>query len=118
MNSKTYTLPNGKKAVFEYDVCGIGKVTLECMDELMAMIADRPQEWIPCSEKLPELGEYVLATVLMFDDYRDIGIYTRQWTSDHSEIRWFSDDEYGQLFDCDVVAWMPLPEPYKEGVGE
>lgn len=46
MNSKEYTLPNGKKAVFEYDVCGIGKVTLECMDELMAMIADRPQgEW-------------------------------------------------------------------------
>lgn len=43
MNSKEYTLPNGKKAVFEYDVCGIGKVTLECMDELMAMIADRPQ---------------------------------------------------------------------------
>ena len=47
MNSKEYTLPNGKKAVFEYDVCGVGKVTLECMDELMAMIADRPQgEWI------------------------------------------------------------------------
>ena len=46
MNSKTYTLPNGKKAVFEYDVYGIGKVTLECMDELMAMIADRPSgEW-------------------------------------------------------------------------
>lgn len=42
MNSKTYKLPNGKKAVFEYDVCGIGKVTLECMDELMGMIADKP----------------------------------------------------------------------------
>lgn len=51
MNSKEYTLPNGKKAVFEYDVCGIGKVTLECMDELMAMIADRPQaEWIEVEE--------------------------------------------------------------------
>ena len=47
MNRKEYTLPNGKKAVFEYDVCGIGKVTLECMDMLMAMIADRPQgEWL------------------------------------------------------------------------
>lgn len=46
MNSKVYKLPNGKKAVFEYDVCGIGKITLECMDELMGMIADRPQgEW-------------------------------------------------------------------------
>ena len=47
MNSKTYKLPNGKKAVFEYDITGVGKVTLECMDELMAMIADRPQgEWV------------------------------------------------------------------------
>ena len=46
MMTKTYTLPNGKKAVFEYDVCGIGKITLECMDELMSMIADRPQKVI------------------------------------------------------------------------
>ncbi len=47
MQSKEYILPNGKTAVFEYDVCGIGKVTLECMDELMGMIADRPQgKWL------------------------------------------------------------------------
>ena len=52
MNSKTYTLPNGKEAVFEYDVCGIGKITLECMDELMGMITDRPQgEWIDEADK-------------------------------------------------------------------
>ena len=51
MNSKEYKLPNGKTAVFEYDVCGIGKITLECMDELMGMIADRPQgEWIKHDE--------------------------------------------------------------------
>jgi len=47
MQSKEYKLPNGKTAVFEYDVYRIGKVTLESMDELMSMIADRPQgEWI------------------------------------------------------------------------
>lgn len=47
MNSKEYKLPNGKKAAFEYDITGVGKITLECMDELMGMIADRPQgEWI------------------------------------------------------------------------
>ena len=47
MQSKEYKLPNGKTAVFEYDVYKIGKVTLESMDELMSMIADRPQgEWI------------------------------------------------------------------------
>lgn len=53
MSRKEYKLPNGKKAVFEYDVCGIGKITLECMDELMGMIADRPQgEWnfVTCGE--------------------------------------------------------------------
>ena len=45
-NTKEYILPNGKKAVFEYDITGVGKITLECMDELMGMIADRPQgEW-------------------------------------------------------------------------
>ena len=64
MQSKEYKLPNGKKAVFEYDVCGIGKVTLECMDELMAMIADRPQgEWIEQEDcwQCSECGdEYVL----------------------------------------------------------
>ena len=47
MQRKEYKLPNGKTAVFEYDACEIGKITLECMDELMGMIADRPQgEWI------------------------------------------------------------------------
>ena len=47
MQTKEYILPNGKKAVFEYDITGVGKITLECMDELMSMIADRPQgEWM------------------------------------------------------------------------
>ena len=61
MNSKKYKLPNGKTAVFEYDVCGIGKITLECMDELMDMIADRPQgKWIePKNEIAIRLNQWV-----------------------------------------------------------
>lgn len=43
MQSKEYKLPNGKIAAFQYDFDGVGKVTLECMDELMSMIADRPR---------------------------------------------------------------------------
>lgn len=47
MKSKEYEMPDGRKAVFEYDENGVGKITLECMDELMSMIADRPQgKWI------------------------------------------------------------------------
>ena len=48
MNSKEYTLPNGKKAVFEYDHDGIGKITIEAMDMLMGLIADgrKRGEWL------------------------------------------------------------------------
>lgn len=35
MGVKEYKLPNGKTAVFEYDINGVGKITLEAMDMLM-----------------------------------------------------------------------------------
>lgn len=46
-NSKEYEMPDGRTAVFEYSDEGIGSITLESMDMLMSMIADRPQgKWI------------------------------------------------------------------------
>ena len=62
MNSKVYKLPNGKRAVFEYDIVGVGKITLECMDELMSMIADRPQ------------GEWIEKAISIIDDMQSEGI--------------------------------------------
>ena len=51
MQTKEYIFPNGKKAVFQYDITGVGKITLECMDELMGMITDRPQgKWFKDDE--------------------------------------------------------------------
>lgn len=44
MKSKEYEMPDGKKAVFEYDDNGVGKITLECMDMLMGLINDRKTE--------------------------------------------------------------------------
>ena len=35
MEFKEYEMPDGRKAVFEYDENGVGKITLECMDMLM-----------------------------------------------------------------------------------
>ena len=104
-NTKEYILPNGKKAVFEYDVCGIGKITLECMDELMGMIADRPQEWIPCSERLPkEDGRYYVTRqdYVTQTDFTDILWYEKGL--------WWNRQSIG---DYAVIAWMPLPAPWK-----
>ena len=99
MQSKEYKLPNGKKAVFEYDVCGIGKITLECMDELMSMIADRPQEWIPTSVRMPsENGKYLCC-------WQGKSVETGMFLNGHFRL-------YGEIKDNLVTAWMPLPKPY------
>ena len=92
MNIKTYNLPSGQTAVFEYDDNGIGKIALECLDSLIEMI--RPQ-WTPCSEKLPDTDKIVL-------------ICDR-----HGDIR-FDLIMDGHWVLRQPVAWMPLPLPYRE----
>ena len=111
MQSKEYKLPNGKIAVFEYDICKIGKVTLESMDELMSMIANRPHgEWIPCSKKMPEeSGPYLTWSAIGFvPDHVDEqntyeGIAIANYSKDSCD--WFGTEK--------VYAWMPLPDPWE-----
>lgn len=45
--TKTYTFPDGKKAVFEYDHNGVGKITLECMDMLMSLLGTTTEQTEP-----------------------------------------------------------------------
>jgi len=63
--------------------------------------ADRPQGWIPCSERLPKENTEVLMSL--------------EWGIDIGECRngdWHS--EWINHYDDDnVLAWMPLPEPWK-----
>ena len=59
-------------------------------------------EWIPCSEKLPEKEELVLVTV-----WNDVVIAWRNRYGGWESV----EDMYEK---GDVIAWMPLPEPYRE----
>lgn len=63
-------------------------------------------KWIPVSECLPGEGKQVLVC--------DDGgfIYTAEGeTRSDGEWQWYESVEYRPM--DDVVAWMPLPEPYK-----
>ena len=63
------------------------------------------QRWIPCSERLPEFGRNVLISTR---EYTAEGVLTRGgiWY----QFRW------GDVVrDNAVIAWQPLPEPFKEG---
>ena len=60
--------------------------------------------WIPVSERLPEKHTPVIGTT-EFDD-----IYKTEIYNDCGENKWYADGYY----DVPIVAWIPLPEPYKE----
>lgn len=73
-------------------------------DEIMERLEQewhKPNEWIPCSEQLPEVGR----EILFCDDFGDSFVGHR--ATEH----WWSVDDTVKS----VVAWMPLPEPYKDG---
>ena len=66
---------------------------------------NRPQEWIPCSERLPEEEGMFLVTAKKLGfgcEYYDVKI---EYCAPFHE--WIYVGNY------EVVAWMPLPEPWK-----
>jgi hypothetical protein len=89
----------------DFDYCSYGKrekPTIPCFAE------SAEAGWIPCSERLPEKDEVVLITNgkgnVRCGQYRsehDVRDGTHYW--------WWK----GKTVET-VLAWMPLPEPYRE----
>ena len=73
---------------------------------------DRLGQWIPISERLPEDESYILVS---FENctMQDIARYEE---NDEGGTFYPGDDEKSYLsYGLFVNAWVPLPEPYKEG---
>lgn len=102
------------KGVFIQDVTVemLRKAPLEGVEDLLAngmMKNAEHNEWIPCSERLPEEFEHVLTC----DDYRHIHMMCFiGYTKDGTPIWTSIEDDRLELYGW-TVAWMPLPEPYK-----
>lgn len=94
-------------------------LTTEALD--LAIKALEQTEWIPVTERLPEeTGEYLVYTdsdeifIKPYDEYeRDFGYWYEEFSEETGGKigeEWRSADD-----NCmKVVAWKPLPEPYKE----
>lgn len=77
---------------------------------LMALpSADAVQGWIPCSERLPKRDELVLVTYKTTDR-----IHLCKYLDDGSENPWWSYIDDCCAWNNVVLAWMPLPKPYRE----
>jgi hypothetical protein len=79
------------------------------IDTIDALPAAEPR-WTPVTEGLPEEGK----DVLVCDAYGFIYTAECEVISDDEWLdwQWYESVEY--LPKDDVVAWMPLPEPWKE----
>ncbi len=66
---------------------------------LLSAFQDLPpvRQWIPCSERLPEDGLYIVTTS---NGQVQVHVFNRNGNSEEYWMR------------CNK-AWMPLPEPYK-----
>ena len=97
----------------DYDKAEISeRVISNLKDKIMDIIKEQPtvNEWIPCSERLPENDEDMLVQIGNETCEQYVAYY------DKKKGCWFTKDytyEFG-CGRCGVVAWMPLPEPYKE----
>lgn len=76
------------------------------LKDVIEVIEKQPKigEWIPVEERLPEQS---LNSVIGWDAYRDrccfVQYYMNEWIlGNHETVK--------------IVAWMPLPEPYKKEV--
>lgn len=83
----------------------------------------KKEKWIPCEERLPEEDKDVLVSV----HFKGLEQRHKTGWNDHIKESWYVDiashidgnwasysDEYKVASNRhEVIAWMPLPEPYK-----
>ena len=61
-----------------------------------------PDSWISCSERMPDDGQWCVVNT-------EYGNYEQCWSEGQG---WLGDDI--SIPECDVINWMPLPEPPQE----
>lgn len=93
-------------------VNALTKVALCVADSHRRAVATERTRWIPCSERLPEDGQYVLC----WYQYFRYGNYNRLWQTYGIGFQyngnWGGEVSTGR--DTKVLFWMPLPEPPEE----
>ena len=117
------------------DVVGVGELNIHAMctdvaNRLNELIEKQPKvgEWIPCSVRMPEEHDSVFAKAKGTDKWNDAMFVkisddvnvtieyddgTRTTRTSHTlDGKWKAEQEF-KFYKPKVIAWMPLPEPYK-----
>ena len=105
-NEKAIIILNSLKQYYndknEDSYVGFDDEDNEALDYVINLL--KQTRWIPVSERLPELGERVLCQC-QANIYEVLKLTVDGWYYNPNHC-------YMESF---VIAWMPLPEAYKEG---
>lgn len=69
-----------------------------------------PDRWIPVTERLPEDRKKVLATIIKIDCTKSVYVDIAYCKTIIADKDWYNQNKEG----VSVIAWRPLPEPYKK----
>ena len=75
----------------------------ECMEIVHEVSEEYNGGWIACSERLPEES---LNSVIGWDEYRQRCCFVQYYGG-----RWILGNDIDSV---KIIAWQPLPEPFKE----
>lgn len=99
--------------------CGVRELKLDKIEEELNALpsADAVQGWRTGKPK--KRGEYIVTVKSMRGGMVELLYYGKPLMPNYKVkgICWYrSDDEWGDVVydDADILAWMPLPKPYKE----
>ena len=88
----------------------------------MAIKALAKDEWIPVSERLPSAEDCPMDCMVtrkseFVGNYVDMAVAEANGTWTHEDWKAITIDGKATCIstrDADIIAWMPLPEPYRE----
>lgn len=84
----------------------------KCKEIVQEVAKEYNNGWIPCSERLPEIDGYTSDTVLVctIDGFQHMAF----WCNDEKWRYCESGMIRNPMEWTEIIAWQPLPEPYKE----
>lgn len=87
---------------------------LALMKECFESLTPKQTEWISVKDRLPKDAEAVLITIRRMDkSFNQIPFISVGYISWNQQAWWCAHDGDCEENNIEVLAWMPLPSPYK-----
>lgn len=106
-----------KKDIYESGLKDGMRFVLAMLHKKELNCEDYSNGWIPCGKRLPEKNGFYLVTFECgYVEYLFYGLEEKEWyfVADGKE----ENNESWREKAKDIIAWQPLPEPYKEASNE